>query len=386
MLPGCSRQRSHPFDPGRDSLTVRAYIKGWGMEQFNADRVDAEWNVDSATIRVMRGGLFEPVRARWGSQAHRYQFEVVDATALDSCWVRPVRGVALADVHAYKPDAPAETTLVTSGVRWWTTTTTDGGFLFGLRMVPARPESRRGVAANQRIIGRILDAATDQPLSRSSAIEGAGRTPAVVHIAWSKERAVADSDGHFLLEHVPSGWVKLNVFALGYEMSSRVIRVPAEPVVIRLLRGWADMLPVPDGPNLASATPIPHPGKRPTTWWTLQPPVPALVGRWVGILHCAGGPLEPGCQDDSVRFEFTHIARAPDLCRLETFSVSHGEPLPLLADTIYQTWDKARWSGTAGPDESSRHWEFWVSGDTLVGQWVHTRSRELVRELRMRRL
>src|ERR1041384_8213771 len=109
-----------------------------------------------------------------------------------------------------------------------TTYSMDGGSVVGVRAVTTWPDPRRQRPRTSTVVGRVLDAASEHPWKWQPWMHRLALRPAVVHLAWSRNEAVADSLGYFRLEGVPEGWVKLNAFAIDHAPISRLVHVPAD--------------------------------------------------------------------------------------------------------------------------------------------------------------
>ncbi|HEY6194861.1 MAG TPA: hypothetical protein VI504_07435 [Candidatus Eisenbacteria bacterium] len=375
--------REPRFDPARDSVTMRVYVKPWGGLLRSPAEVDPEWGLDSVTFRTVRGRRFQLPFSLERHWVIPFQFEVVDVRSRDSIWVRSLSGLApLDESSAASRTAPPETVRVTPTPRWWTTHSMDGGSDVGVRAVTTWPDPRRQRPRTSTVVGRVLDAASEQPWKWQPWMQRLALRPAVVHLAWSRNEAVADSLGYFRLEGVPEGWVKLNAFAIDHAPISRLVHVPADSVTFRLIMGPPDWFALPRWPPPVRVGSVPVPDGPSSTPWREPPVLPGIVGRWRGSLRCVGNPRLPGCRDEPVRYEFTARLEPGGLGRYEVSWIrkpGHVQPQVVRL----RRGDGARfWNADDNEANIATRWDLESRGDTLVGQCVVSSTHELLREMR----
>ena len=361
-------RREPRFDPARDSITVRAYFKGWGSSgPTNLDMLDMEWKVDSTTVRFQSTGRVI-VRSRQRRTAlSAAEFEILRVESPDSVWVRANSLVPMVPRWNWGNGHERDSVLITRDVRWWSTNSIDGGTWIGLRTV-GWPEARRAVprVPTYSLDGRAVDAASGLPCRLPSWQVRRGAPTATVREAWGTAYAKADSLGYFHLKGLHEGWVKLNVSSLDYSFASRLIHVPADSVTVRLIAGWPDLL---------DFAPMP-----PTSAIPSRPP--SIAGLWRGGSSWVGGSPDPEGDEKQGLFRFAMLMDS-SRCRVEWRHEGGG---PEHAPLEPQFGLGRFWSSTRPTERGNLGWEFVVIGDTLVGQLLDPYTRVVAREFWARRV
>jgi len=384
LLPGlrCSPVPRHTFDAERDSLTLRAYYGGWSAWRAPLEALDPEWRPESVTVRGLAGHtvrIGKPT-ARPAERWNQWYFRIVRAPSLDSAWVQPVEGLAPISMNHVLDDSSTSDgpVLVTRETRWWITTQTDGGTLVGLRLV--LPQKARSARPGQTyaLVGRVVDAASGEPCRATYPYEARSGAPtASIRVAWDTAGAVADSDGWFRLGRVHAGWVKLNITARQHAFISRLVHVPADSLLIKLLVGSAYPYAKPVAQS-AAMIPVPVPGGM--KWVVPKPKCPVIVGRWTGATHCIENPSDSGCAGERGVFRFEYATPGGTSPRAVSWTCEGDTAAPRHA-LLEQAEPPVLWSSRDATEAGNRCWEFEVRGDTLVGQLIDPSTRVVAREL-----
>ena len=366
--------RERRFDPARDSITVRAYFKSWGP--FHLPEADVEWHPDSGTVRLRApGDITFQTRIGFGES---WDFPLVRVLSPESAWVRTDRGLRPLGRWSWRSDPQPDSILITRDVRWWSTISFDGGTFVGLRMVPEWTSRRASSDTRLRthsIVGRVVDAMTGRPCRPPWGERGKGLPTANLREAWGTASTDADSLGYFKLRGLREGWMKLNVSAVGYAFASRIVRVPADTLIVRLI-GGSPIWPFGTEIEAPSARPIivPVPGSR-------RPPRKPLEisGRWQASSNCVS-PFDPRCADESgVYIFYAPPGSAEDRsCSVEWWREGDRDST---AHVPLETRRGGRlWASAQPTERGGLGWEFAVIGDTLAGQLIDPSTRVVSRE------
>ena len=379
----CGTGRERAFDTARDSVTVRAYLKYWGGYRLDLGKVDVEWRPDSQTVRTRSADTFT-VQSRQVFPK-RWRFSVVRVLSQDSVWVRALDLERADECWTWRELPSPDSVLLTRQVRWWTTPSVDAGRHVGLRMAPEG--SRRRTPGAQRptyrVVGRVVDARSGLPCRIPAFYARPGAATAMIREAWGAASADADSLGRFELNGLHEGWVKLNVSSFDYSFASRVVHVPGDSVMVKLIPGsplfLAPVVVVP-----AAGIPVPIPGVRQAPMHA--PTASGIGGLWRGESKCVDGPRIADCVDERGLFRFTVLMDSAVGCpcraewRLERDDALEHTPLePGLSNG-------ASWVSAHPTEPGNLAWEFFVADDTLVGQLIDPSTRTISREFWARRV